>query len=106
MRKIECIIRPEKFEDVYQAIRKSGAGGMSVTEIEGFGNQRAPGKSMVEKIKIEIYADAFQTDSIIDTVMKAARTGKIGDGKIAVISLEDMYRIRTGEKGARAIKDI
>lgn len=104
MKKIECIIRPEKFDDVYQAIRKSGAGGMSVIEIEGFGNQRAPGKSLVEKIKIEIYADAFQVEVLVDTIMKAARTGKVGDGKIAVISLEKIYRIRTGESGARAIR--
>ena len=103
MRKIECIIRPEKFNDVYQAVRKSGAGGMSVTEIKGFGNQRAPGKSLVKKIKIEIYVDAFQSEAIVETVMKAAGTGKIGDGKIAVICLEEIYRIRTGESGARAI---
>ncbi len=104
MKKIECIIRPEKFNDVYQAIKKSGAGGMSVTEIEGFGNQRALGKSLVEKIKIEIYADAFQVEVLVDTIMKAARTGKIGDGKIAIISLEEIYRIRTGESGAQAIR--
>ncbi len=104
MRKIECIIRPEKFDDVYQAIRNSGAGGMTVTEVEGFGNQKAPGQSLVSNIKIEIYVDLFQVDNMIETIMKAARTGKIGDGKIAVVCLDEIYRIRTGEKGARAIK--
>ena len=103
MRKIECIIRPDKFEDVYNALRKSGVGGMSVTEIKGFGNQRAPGKNLLEKVKLEIYVDEFQADKVVDLIMKAARTNETGDGKIAVINLKKLYRIRTGEEGANAI---
>lgn len=103
MKKIECIIRPEKFQDVYNALRKSGIGGLSVTEIKGFGNQRALGKDLLEKLRIDIYVDEFQVDSTIELIMKTARTGETGDGKIAVIDLEKLYRIRTGEEGASAV---
>lgn len=103
MKKIECIIRQEKFKDVYDAIRKSGIGGMTVTEVRGFGNQRAPGKELWNNVRIDLYVDEFQVDSTIELIMKAAHTGDTGDGKIAVIDLESLYRIRTGEEGASAI---
>lgn len=105
MKKIECIVRPEKFEAVREALRNSGIGGMSAYEVGGFGNQRARGKGSIKRMKLEIYTDDFQVDSVIDIVMKTARTGsgETGDGKIAVFDLEKLYRIRTGEEGARAI---
>jgi nitrogen regulatory protein P-II 1 len=103
MKKIECIIRPEKFEDVYNAIKKSGIGGMSVTQIKGFGNQRSPGKKLLDRVRIDIYVDEFQVESTIEIIMRAARTGDTGDGKIAVIDLLQLYRIRTGEEGANAV---
>lgn len=103
MKKLECIIRPEKLDEVRSALRKTGIGGMTIIKIGGFGKQRAIGRGCVEKIKIEIYVDDFQAKSIIEIIMKAAYTGNTGDGKIAVIPLEKIYRIRTGEKGPRAI---
>jgi len=103
MKKIECIIRSEKFQEVYDVLRASGIGGMTVTEVKGFGNQRAPGKNLLSKLRIDIYVDEFQVDSTVELIMKSARTGETGDGKIAVIDLEKLYRIRTGEEGASAI---
>ena len=105
MKKIECVIRPEKFEAVREALRKSGAGGMTTYEVGGFGNQRARGRGLIKRLKLEIYVDDFQVESVIDIVMKAARTGvgETGDGKIAVFDLERLYRIRTGEEGAKAV---
>lgn len=103
MKKLECIIRPEKLDDVRSALRKTGIGGMTITRIEGFGKQRAIGRGSVEKIKVEVYVDDFQADSIIEIIKKAAYTGNTGDGKIAIMPLEEIYRIRTGETGPRAI---
>ena len=103
MKKLECIIRPERLDDVKNALRKTGIGGITITNIGGFGKQRAIGRGSVEKVKVEIYVDDFQADSIVEIIMKAAYSGNTGDGKIAVIPLEEIYRIRTGEKGPRAI---
>ena len=106
MKKIECIIRPEKFDAVREALRLSGVGGLTTYAVKGFGNQRGRGKGLLKKIKLEIYADDFQADAVVDIVMKTARTGssgETGDGKIAVSDLEKLYRIRTGEEGAKAI---
>lgn len=103
MKKLECIIRQEKLEDVKAALRKTGIGGMTITNITGFGKSRAIGKGSVDKIKVEVYVDDFQADSTREIVMKAAHTGKTGDGKVAIIPLEGIYRIRTGEKGVKAI---
>lgn len=103
MKKLECLIRPEKLDDVRSALRKTGIGGMTITSIEGFGKQRAIGRGSVSKIKVEVYVDDFQANSIVEIIMKAAHTGNTGDGKIAIIPLEDIHRIRTGEKGPRAI---
>lgn len=103
MKKLECIIRPEKLDDVRSALRKTGIGGMTITKTEGFGKQRAIGRGSVNKVKVEVYVDDFQADSIVEIILKAAYTGNTGDGKIAIIPLEDIYRIRTGERGPRAI---
>ena len=100
MKKIEAIVRKEKFDDVYKALEKSGIGGLTVTEAKGFGHHR---NGLKEKIKIEVYADEFQVDKIVEAIRKSARTGTTGDGKIAVLELNNIYRIRTGEKGASAI---
>ena len=100
MRKIEAIVRKEKFQDVYDVLEKSGIGGMTMSEAKGFGHHR---NGLKEKIKIEIYADEFQVDKIIDMIRRAARTGSTGDGKIAIFPIQNIYRIRTGEDGANAI---
>ena len=100
MKKIEAIIRKEKFTDVYNVLEKSGIGGMTVTEAQGFGRHR---NGLRDKVKIEIYVDEFQIEKVVDMICRIARTGTTGDGKIAVIPLENLYRIRTGEEGASAI---
>ena len=100
MRKIEAIIRKEKFQEVYDVLEKSGIGGVTITESKGFGHHR---NGLKEKIKIEIYADEFQVDKIVDMIRRTAKTGSTGDGKIAILPLQNIYRIRTGEEGATAI---
>ncbi len=100
MKKLEAIIRKEKFEEVYKVLEKSGIGGMTVTEAKGFGHHR---NGLKEKVKIEIYADEFQVDNVIEMIRKTAKTGSTGDGKIAILNLENIIKIRTGEDGALAI---
>lgn len=100
MKKIEAIVRKEKFEDVYRVLEKSGIGGLTVTQAQGFGHHR---NGLKDKVKIEIYVDEFQIDKVVDMIRRAAKTGTTGDGKIAVLPLENIYRIRTGEQGASAI---
>ncbi len=105
MKKIECIIKPKRFDKVREALRKSGVGGMTAYEVGGFGNQRARGKGMLKRMKLEIYVDDFQVEAAVGIIMKSSRTGsgETGDGKIAVSDLDHLYRIRTGEEGAKAI---
>lgn len=100
MKKLEAIIRKERFEDVCKMLENSGIGGMTVTEAKGFGHHR---NGLKEKVKIEIYADEFQVDKVIEMIRKAAKTGSTGDGKIAILNLENIIKIRTGEDGALAI---
>ncbi|MBI3617758.1 MAG: P-II family nitrogen regulator [Candidatus Omnitrophica bacterium] len=100
MKKIEAIVRKEKFEEVCKVLEKSGIGGMTVTEARGFGHHR---NGLKDKVKIEIYADEFQVDKVVEMIRRAAKTGTTGDGKVAVMPLDNIYRIRTGEDGARAI---
>lgn len=112
MKKIEAVIRVEKLEDVNEALEKFGYPGMMVTRIEGHGRQ----KGLVEqfrgrefkvnflpKIKIEIVAKDSETERIVNTISSIAKTGEIGDGKIFVYPVENVVRIRTGEKGEIAI---
>ncbi len=100
MKKIEAIVRKEKFEDVYKVLEKSGIGGMTVTQAQGFGHHR---NGLKEKVKIEIYADEFQVDKVVEMIRRAGKTGSTGDGKIAILNLENIIKIRTGEDGASAI---
>ena len=100
MKKIEAIVRKEKFSELYKVLEKSGIGGMTVIESKGFGHHR---NGLKEKVKIEIYADEFQVDKVVATIHQYAKTGTTGDGKIAILPLEKIYRIRTGEEGAGAI---
>ena len=100
MKKIEAIIRKEKFDEVIKTLEKSGIGGVTVTQAVGFGHHR---NGLKEKMKIDIYADEFQVDKIVDIIKRTARTGTTGDGKVAVLDLDNIYKIRTGESGASAI---
>ena len=100
MKKIECIIRPEKLPDVEQALRKVYVGGMTISDVRGFGLQR---KNTLNKVKIEIYAIELEVAHIVEAITKAAYTGRIGDGKIAVLPIDQVMRIRTRERDARAL---
>ena len=100
MKKIECVIRPDKLNRVEQALRNERIGGMTISDVRGFGLQ---GKQARTKVKIEIYAMEIEVDEIIKSIRLAAYTGKVGDGKIAVLPLDNVVRIRTEEEGAKAL---
>ena len=112
MKKIEAIIRHHKTEAVKEALVKLGHHGMTVTEVRGFGRQKGHTETyrgaeytvdFVPKVKIEVVADDAMADKVIATIVNAAKTGQIGDGKIFVSELKDAIRIRTGEAGGAAI---
>jgi nitrogen regulatory protein PII len=112
MKLVTAIIQPFKLEEVKEALRGTGIQGMTVSEVRGFGRQRGHTEvyrgaeyqvDFVSKVKIEVVCDDGQLDQVVDTVMKMARTGQIGDGKIFVLPAEQVYRIRTGEMGRDAI---
>ncbi len=112
MKKIECIIRPFKLEDVKEALSEIGIRGMTVSEIRGFGRQKGHTElyrgseytiEFVPKLKVEIVVPEDRVDEVVNTVVQAASTGKIGDGKIFVIPVDETIRIRTGERGPAAI---
>ncbi len=112
MKKIEAIIKPFKLDDVREALSDIGVNGLTVTEVKGFGRQKGHTElyrgaeyvvDFLPKIKLElVIADAI-VDSAVDAIIKAAHTGKIGDGKIFVSSVDQVIRIRTGETGESAV---
>jgi nitrogen regulatory protein P-II 1 len=112
MKKIEAIIRPEKLDDVKEALEKIGYPGMSTVRIEGHGRQKGKieqfrGRefkvSFLSKVKIEIIAKDEEIESIANTIVKAARTGETGDGKIFISEVINAIRIRTGEEGGNSV---
>ena len=113
MKKIEAIIRPGKLEVVRNALGEIGCPGITVTEVEGYGNQKGllvqqwRGKEykveLLQKVKIETVVKDADVERIVKIIMDKAQTGKIGDGKIFVYPIENVFRIRTGEKGEIAI---
>lgn len=112
MKKIEAIIKPFKLDEVCEALNEIGIAGLTITEVKGFGRQKGHTElyrgaeyvvDFLPKIKIEIVADEKLVDGIIDTIVRTARTGKIGDGKIFVTNIEQVVRIRTGETDEAAI---
>lgn len=112
MKKIEAIVRHFKLEDVKNALSEQGIAGMTITEVRGFGRQKGHTETyrgteyavdFVPKVKIEVAVDEDRAQMVIDTVLKAAQTGQIGDGKIFVSDLTDTIRIRTGETGGEAL---
>ena len=112
MKKIEAIIKPFKLDEVREALSEIGVTGMNVTEVKGFGRQKGHTElyrgaeyvvDFLPKVKIEILAVDNMLENIIDVILKAARTGKIGDGKIFVSPIEQVVRIRTGEVGENAL---
>jgi len=112
MKKIEAIIKPFKLEDVKEALVESGVTGMTVTDVKGYGRQQGHSElyrgaeyivDFLAKIKIELIVNDEDVDKTISTISEAAKTGKIGDGKIFVTPVENVYRIRTGETGSEAV---
>lgn len=105
MKKIECVIRSERLKEVTNALKQAGIGGMTVSDVRGFGAQstRPDNFLFVHKTKIEIFALDAQVKEIICTILMHCSTGKMGDGKIAVIPLDDCVRVRTGERKNKAI---
>jgi nitrogen regulatory protein P-II 1 len=112
MKKIEAVIKPFKLDEVREALSEVGVTGLTVTEVKGFGRQKGHTElyrgaeyvvDFLPKIKLEIVVADSSVDAAIDAIVKAARTGKIGDGKIFVFPVEQVVRIRTGETDESAI---
>jgi nitrogen regulatory protein PII len=112
MKKIEAIIKPFKLEEVKEALGEAGVEGMTVIEAKGFGRQKGHTETyrgseytvdFLPKVKLEVVVTDERAESAVDAIMKAAKTGKIGDGKIFVSTVDDAIRIRTAEKGAKAV---
>ncbi|MFL6647581.1 MAG: P-II family nitrogen regulator [Burkholderia ambifaria] len=112
MRLITAIIKPYKLDDVRSALADIGVQGMTVTEVKGFGRQKGHTElyrgaeyviDFLPKVKVEIAVEAVHVDQVVEAIVRAARTGKIGDGKIFVSPLEQVVRVRTGETGKAAL---
>jgi nitrogen regulatory protein P-II 1 len=112
MKTVEAVIRHFKLEEVKDALTQAGAQGMTVTEVRGFGRQKGHKETyrgaeytvdFLPKVKVEVVVGDDQLQSIIEAIVKSARTGQVGDGKIFVTAMEEMVRIRTGESGAEAL---
>mgnify|MGYP005841048873 CR=1 FL=1 len=112
MKKIEAVIKPFKLDEVKEALQEIGLKGMTVTEVKGFGRQKGHTElyrgaeyvvDFLPKVKIEVVVDDSLVERAIEAIQTAAKTDRIGDGKIFVYSLEDAIRIRTGERGTDAL---
>jgi len=112
MKKVEAIIKPFRLEEVKEALAEIGITGMTVSEVKGYGRQKGHSElyrgaeyivDFLPKIKMELVVEEKQLDQVVETIVEAARTGKIGDGKIFVSDIEKVIRIRTGETGSEAI---
>ena len=112
MKKIEAVIKPFKLDDVKEALNEVGIQGMTVSEVKGYGRQKGHTEiyrgaeyavDFIPKLKIEIVVPAERCEEVIEVIIKSSFTGKIGDGKIFVSSMEDVIRVRTGERGADAL---
>ena len=112
MKKIEAIIKPFKLDEVKEALNDKGIKGMTVSEVKGYGRQKGHREiyrgaeyfvDFIPKVKLEIIVDDSAVEELIETIRQAANTGKIGDGKIFVLPVEEVIRVRTGEKGSEAI---
>lgn len=112
MKKIEAIVRPDRFDAVRDALTRLDVQGMTVSDVRGHGNQKGFTEmyrgqplevNLLPKVKIEIYARDQSVQRVIDAICAAARTGQVGDGKLAIFPIEDCVRVRTGERGDQAI---
>jgi nitrogen regulatory protein PII len=112
MKKIEAIIKPFKLDDVKEALNEIGVQGMTISEVKGYGRQKGHKEiyrgaeyvvDFIPKIKLEIVVPDEMVDQVVDTIQKSANTGKLGDGKIFVVTVDQAIRVRTGERGSDAI---
>jgi len=112
MKLVTAIVKPHRIEEVKESLRELGVNGLTTTDVEGFGRQRGHTEvyrgaeyqvDFVPKVKVEIVVDDADADEVVETIVKAARTGKIGDGKVWVTDVERLVRIRTGEMGPDAL---
>lgn len=112
MKRVEAIIKPSKLEEVKEALNKLGVNGMTALEVKGYGRQRGHTEfykgsestvGFLPKVKIEVVVDDAQVEPVVEAIERAARTGKIGDGKIFVLPVDEVIRIRTGERGSKAL---
>ena len=112
MKKVEAIIKPFKLDEVKEALHGLGVQGLTVTEVKGFGRQKGHTElyrgaeyvvDFLPKIKLEVVVDDSAVDGVVDAIIEAAGTGRIGDGKIFILPLEEAIRIRTGERGSEAV---
>ena len=112
MKKIEAVIKPFKLDEVKEALHEVGVKGITVTEAKGFGRQKGHTElyrgaeyvvDFLPKVKLEIIIDDGQVERVVEAIMQAAKTGRIGDGKIFVSETLDVVRIRTGESGSQAV---
>jgi len=105
MKKIECIIRQEKLRELADLLQLAGVGGVTVTEAKGFGKEttRPPEYLFLPKTKVEVYVTDEQVGKVLSIIMKCCREEKLGSGKIAVLPMDDCIRVRTGEKGDKAV---
>jgi nitrogen regulatory protein P-II 1 len=112
MKLITAIVKPHRLDDVETALREIGVHGLTVTEASGYGRQRGHTEvyrgaeyqvDLVPKVRIEVVVEDADADAVIDTIVKAAQTGKIGDGKVWALPVETVVRVRTGERGPDAL---
>jgi nitrogen regulatory protein PII len=112
MKMVSAVIKPFKLDDVKEALQSAGIQGMTVTEVRGFGRQKGHTEvyrgqeyqvDLVPKVRVDVIVNDDQSKHVVEAIANAAKTGKIGDGKIFVVSVDEVYRIRTGEAGADAV---
>ena len=112
LKKVEAIIKPFKLDDVKEALNAVGVKGLTITEVRGFGRQRGHTElyrgseyvvDFLPKVKVEVVIPENQAEEVVQAIVGAARTGRIGDGKVFIVPVEDIVRIRTGERGEDAL---
>ena len=112
MRLVTAVLKPFKLDDVKTALESFGVQGMTVSEVQGFGRQRGHTEvyrgaeytvDLVPKVKIDVLVNDGDADKVVDSIVEAARTGKIGDGKVWSVPVDDVVRVRTGERGVEAL---
>ena len=104
MKKIECYVREEDVQPLVQTLAKTGVGGFTVYPVQGFGRQKGRGEGiLLPKMKIEVFVLDIELDYVLGTILEVTRKHDFGAGKIAVLPVDDVIRVRTGEKGAKAV---